>query len=109
MLLVIQTNHLHKTTSVLVFALCQLQCAPSYSVLSCLCSKVYLGLIFFIIILNYPLPAWSLVLGRSHSSPLQPIFHYLVGFHLTLSIHLQVVIHPADLMPLNTSLHNLRK
>lgn len=63
---------------------------------SCSYSKVYLGLIF-LIIFSYPLPSLSLVLGRSHSLPFHPIFHYLVGFHLTLSIYLQAVIHPADL------------
>lgn len=75
---------------------------------SCLYSKVYLGLIFFIIF-PYPLPSWSLVLGRSRSLPFHPIFHYLVGFHLNLNIYLQVVIHPADLMPLETSPYNYRK
>lgn len=105
-----QTKHSPETISVLVFALCQLQVRLfTLSLFSCLYSKVYLGLIFFFIIFTYPLPSWSLVLGRSHSLPFHPIFHYLVSFHLTLSIHLQIVINLVDLMPLNTSLHDYWK
>lgn len=82
--------------------------------LLCLHSLVYiakyiLAWFFFLIIFIYPLPARSLVLGRSHSSPFQPLFHYLLSLHLTFSFHLHLVFHPADLMPLNTSPHNLRK
>lgn len=80
--------------------------------LFCLHSLVYTAkymLAWFFYYFHLSFAFWSLVLGRSHSLSFHPVFHYLVGFLLTLSIHLHVVIHPLNLMPLNTSPHNYWK